>query len=119
MWAWSGGSWVGTLKFDCIVVVGLKTNAEEWWVRENILDTEAVTCPLKETTVGLASVQHVLGTPGKPARERGVSMTVLGGLQRTGTVKLEPKAKPWLCMGQEELGRSGQNLCGPCSPLSL
>lgn len=39
VWAWRGGSWVGTLKSDFIVVVGLKTNAEEWWVRENILDT--------------------------------------------------------------------------------
>lgn len=43
VWAWRGGSWVGTLKSDCIVEVGLKTNAEEWWVRENILDTG---CPL-------------------------------------------------------------------------
>lgn len=30
---------------------------------------------------------------GEPAGERGVSTAVLGGLQRTGTVKLEPKAK--------------------------
>lgn len=73
VWAWRGGSWVGTLKSDFIVVVGLKTNAEGWWVRENIVDTEAVTCPLKETTVGVASVQHDPGTLacGRDTREKG------------------------------------------------
>lgn len=49
--------------------------------------------------MGVAPVQHDPGTlaygrdTGKPAGERGVSTAVLGELQRTGTVKLEPKAK--------------------------